>query len=97
MVNESAPVWKNKEEHGASSSLQRVRIQELLRTTSWSTEDGEKTLAVLGFIGHLPLSLFRRIFLQNLLNIYIPKMLQAYRNALSAKSLDLLGVRRNPD
>lgn len=82
------------------SSLQHVKIQELLRTTSWSTEEGEKSLAVLGFTGHLPLSgcgTLQKNILQNLLNMYISKMLQRYGNALSAKFLDLPGVRRNLD
>lgn len=54
------------------SSLQCVKIQDLLRTTSWSTEEGKKSLAVLVFTGHLPLSgcctLQKNIF-QKLLNI----------------------------
>lgn len=37
------------------SCVQHIRIQELLRTTSWSTE-GKKGLAVLIFTDHLPLS-----------------------------------------
>lgn len=38
------------------SCVQHVRFQELLRTTSWSTEEGKKGLAVLVFTDNLPLS-----------------------------------------